>query len=184
MEIYGRSGSDVQCISGLGGNIISDLWDWVMDHIPLHGIRGGSICAKTFNVYHMLLFLSVKPVFHQHCVFFFTFYFLSEGIFNIYSIKAKRAVNRMHCVVQIVIGGFFKNVSQRVHCRDIKAMQKAFLSYQFVCHKWVCDIGKPFISNKSTEKIMEGRQWKIRDGNDFRVGFNSSTKKEADIKTN
>lgn len=26
--------------------------------------------------------------------------------FNIYSIKAKRAVNRKHCVVQIVIGTF------------------------------------------------------------------------------
>lgn len=55
-----------------------------------------------------------------------------------------------------------------------------------ICHKWVCDIGigKPFTSNKSTEKIMEERQARIRDGNDFRDGFNSSTKRRPTLKLN
>lgn len=54
----------------------------------------------------------------------------------------------MHCVVQIVIGGFFRDPAG-----DIKAMQIASLSQRCVCHKWVCDIGivKPFTSNEDNE---------------------------------
>lgn len=98
-------------------------------------------------------------------IFYFTLYFLlHKRSFNISSIKAKRAVNRMRCVVQIVIGGLLKS--------------PAGTSKRCICRKWVCDVGfgEPFTSNKSTEKIMEGRQMRFRDGH------NSSTKRRPILK--
>lgn len=128
-------------------------------------------CAKPFDVYHMLLSMSVNSVSHLNMavvhfyfLFFYALFSSPQRSFNISSIKAKRAVNRMRCVVQIVIGGLLKS--------------SAGTSKRCICRKWLCDvgIGEPFTSNKSTEKIMEGRQMRFRDGH------NSSTKRRPILK--
>ena len=46
--------------SGRGGNAVPADGE----HIVLHGLHEGNLCAKTFNVYHMLLSMSVNPVSH------------------------------------------------------------------------------------------------------------------------
>lgn len=83
-----------------------------------------------------------QPVSHLNMAVVLFFLLLLQRNSYISSIKAKRAVNRMHCVVQMVIG---RALSESPH-RDIKAMQIASLSLRAVCfcHKWVCDIGTPF----------------------------------------
>lgn len=146
------------------------------------------VCAKTFNVFHMLLFVSVKPVFHLNMtvVHFLLFFFLRRN-FNIYSIKAKRAVNRMQFVVQIVIGGRPDLWSCHSEYIDIKEMQMAYLSLQTGCHKCICDNGftgngRPLTSNKSTEKIIN----ECRGGMapDFCAGFNLGTESRQKVKPN
>lgn len=95
----------------------------------------------------MLLFLSVNPVSHLNMAVVHLF-FLRRN-FNISSIKAKRAVNRMHCVVQIVIGGGFQKP-----CRDIKAMQIAGV---FVISGSVISVSSNLLHQT---KIMRGCQAK------------------------
>lgn len=69
----------VQCVSGLGGKIISDLWDWdvTCSHIPLHGIRWGRMCKDLQCISHVTV-----SVFHLNmavvCIFYILFFSQKE----------------------------------------------------------------------------------------------------------
>lgn len=134
--VFGCSCSCVNKQTKLWCQEVAPSWPADAGHITLHE-------GKENVLYHMLLSMSVNLFLISTWLLCFVFsFFFSRGILTFSSIKAKRAVNRMHCVVQMVIGGAF---SESPH-RDIKAMQIASLSLRAVCfcHKWVCDIGTPF----------------------------------------
>lgn len=128
----GSSGSDVHCRHW--GNITPDLWDWdvnlqtgIISHcmafVKEVYVQGPSMYITCYCQCESILFLISTWLLCILFYFFFNVLFLLRRSFNISSIKAKRAVNRMHCVVQIVIGGLFKSPRG-----DIKAMQIASLS--------------------------------------------------------
>lgn len=112
-------GATNKCLSGLKGDIIPDLWDrdvtcktGVVPHCKAFVreayVQKPSMYITCYCQCQSILFLISTWLLCISFFFFLRFIFFSEGVFNISSIKAKRAVNRMHCVVQIVIGGLLK----------------------------------------------------------------------------
>lgn len=121
------------CSVFLGGGIIPALWLW--DVACRHGSYPIAWHSLRKYVQRPLMYFTCYCLCQSNlffistwllCIFYF-FFFLRRN-FNIYSIKAKRAVNRMQFVVQIVIGGRPDLWSCHSEYIDIKEMQMAYLS--------------------------------------------------------
>lgn len=138
--------------------------------IAWHSLR--KYVQKTFNVYHMLLFLSFISTWLL-CIFYILFYFFSQKEFQHLFNKSEKGCKQNALCRSNRDWRVFQNrylTCERVTVSTRQRHQSANRIFIIaVCHKCVCDMGicKPFTSNQTTEEIMREHQARVRDGKDL-----------------